>query len=142
MITNPFISQTRNPFAEEIGNATDGESVPGSAARNDPGHTDVATRPAQFQKRFFKFIGCLLMIFVVLVFSVFREVKHSRELFHMNQLLAAAEAEKRQWQELQRLDEAREALLMAQLLRLQSLTRDTRDPLFVNAAYNLPPRRY
>jgi hypothetical protein len=78
------------------------------------------------------------LVFLILVFMVFREVKHSRELYRMNQLVIATEAQRRQWQELARLDEAREAGLMAEVLRLQSLPRESQ---IMQATYTLPERR-
>ena len=62
--------------------------------------------------------SCVLFLFVL--FCVFREIRHSRELFKMNQLVVAAEQQRQHWQELERLDEAREASLLAELQRLQS----------------------
>lgn len=141
MTTNPFISQTRNSFAENIGGQSDGESTSANLSDSGSGHANEEFGSAQHQKRFLKRVGYSSVVFLVLVFSVFREVKHSRELFRMNQLVAVADAQRRHWQEMQRLDEAREACLMAELLRLQALPRDTRDTLIVRAAYNIPARR-
>ena len=62
--------------------------------------------------------SCVLFLF--LLFCVFREIRHSRELFKMNQLVVAADQQRQHWQELERLDLAREASLQAELQRLQS----------------------
>jgi len=138
MTTNPFISPTRNPIVEHIGGQSDGESASASLSNSDSEHTGGKFGFAQHEKCFLKRAGFLSAVFLVLVFSVFREVKHSRELFQMNRLVAVAEAQRRQWQERQRLDEAREACLMAEVLRLQSLPRDTQ---IAKASYNIPERR-
>ena len=125
MTITPFISPTRNPFVEHIGGLPEGEPASASLSNSDGEHTRGKFGSAQHERRFLKRAGFSSVVFLVLVFCVFREVKHSRELFQMNRLVAVAEAQRRQWQELQRLDEAREACLMAELLRLQSLPRDT-----------------
>ena len=67
-----------------------------------------------------KVTACSCVLFLFLLFCVFREVRHSRELFRMNRLVLAADMQRQHWQELERLDEAREATLLAELQRLQS----------------------
>ncbi len=89
-------------------------------------HADEQLRLAHHQWRFLNAIGYMTIVFLVLVFSVFREVAHSRELFHMNQLMLAADAQRRHWQEVARLEEAQDARLMAELFR-QSLRQDAPD---------------
>ena len=138
MTTNPFISQTWNPIAENIGGQSEGEPASASLSNSDSKRSVGEFSFAQHERRFLKRAGFSSVVFLVLVFSVFREVKHSRELFQMNRLVAVAEAQRRQWQERQRLDEAREACLMAEVLRLQSLPRDTQ---IAKASYNIPERR-
>ena len=138
MTTNPFISPTWNPILENIGGQSDGDSASASLSNSDSGRAGGKFGFAQHERRFLKRAGFASVVFLVLVFSVFREVKHSRELFQMNRLVAIAEAQRRQWQERQRLDEAREACLMAEVLRLQSLPRDTQ---IAKASYNIPERR-
>jgi hypothetical protein len=138
MTTNPFISPTRNPIVEDIGGQYEGEPALASLSNSDSERSGGEFGIAQHERRFLKRVGFSSVVFLVLVFSVFREVKHSRELFQINRLVAVAEAQRRQWQELQRLDEAREACLMAEVLRLQSLPRDTQ---IVKASDNIPARR-
>lgn len=88
--------------------------------------------------RFIQLACYAVAIFIVFVFCVVREIEHSRELYRMSRLVSAAEAQKRQWQERHRLDEAREAELLAELLRQQSLPRD---PQRIPASHRLPTRR-
>lgn len=138
MTTNPFISPTRiaieesdrfingareavNPFGEETGRLG-GE--PGWLERNRP---------------FLKRVGYFSVLFLVVIFSVFREVKHSHDLFRMSQMVAAADVERRQWQERERLDEARSAYLAAEVFRLESLL--PRDAKTGKSTGHTPARR-
>lgn len=77
-------------------------------------------------------------MFLVVLFFVFREIQHNRELYRMSRLVAAAEAQTRQWQERQRMEEAQRAGLLA-VLHTQQLP--TRNPRIINASYILPNRR-
>jgi hypothetical protein len=138
MTTNPFISQAQNPFTANLGGQPEDESTSASLANSDGGHLNEEFGSARHQRRFLNYAGFSSAVFLVLVFSVFREVSHSRELFKMNQLVAAADAQRRQWQELERLDEAREACLMAEVLHLQSLPQDTQ---IIKASYTIPKHR-
>jgi hypothetical protein len=139
MSTNPFISQTRNPILENIGGQSECEPASANLSNSDSARTVRKFGSAQHERRFLRRVGFVSLVFLILVFTVFREVKHNRELYRMNQLVVATEAQRRQWQELARLDEAREAGLMAELLRLQSLPRDSQ---IIQASYTLIERRH
>ena len=86
-----------------------------------------------------KVTACSCVLFLFLLFCVFREVRHSRELFRMNQLVLAADMQRQHWQELERLDEAREATLLAELQRLQSQAASNASQ---RAAYHIPARSH
>ncbi len=110
MTTNPFLPPSRILIEEPPAGPPEGAFASG-----------------QRHWRFLNGLGYVTVVFLALVFSVFREVKHSRELFRMNQFIATSDAQRRQWQDLERLHEAREAHLTAELLRLQGLLHDIRD---------------
>jgi hypothetical protein len=72
--------------------------------------------------QFFKFIRTLTLIFLIAAAFVFREIQHYQERYQLGRQLAAAEAQTRQWQERQRLEEARKAALLAELHSQQFAT--------------------
>jgi hypothetical protein len=134
MNLNPFSSSAWNPTEENLDTHPAGASASANVDHWDRGRTDEEIGFARRPWRFLHGIGYLIVVFLALVFSVFREVKHSRELYQMNQLIATADAQRRQWQEAARLDEAQKARLMAEVMRLQSLRREASTG---NAADNL-----
>ena len=59
------------------------------------------TQPAGsdlFRPVMLKVTACSCVLFLFLLFCVFREVRHSRELFRMNQLVLAADMQRQHWQ--------------------------------------------
>ena len=72
-------------------------------------------------RRFAIRVGFVVVALALLALFVCREIQHSRELYRMSRLVAAVDAERRQWQERQRMQLVREAGLMA-TLHAQSLT--------------------
>ena len=95
----PFVT---NRLLEDAATDSDPRSVSESAAR----HTT---------KRFINVVCVGTALLLVIVFSVFREIHHNRELYRMSRMVASSEAQARQWQERLRLEEAREASLRAEL---------------------------
>ncbi len=86
-----------------------------------------------------KVTACSCVLFLFLLFCVFREVRHSRELFRMNQLVLAADMQRQHWQELERLDEAREATLLAEIQRLQAQAANN---ALKKVAYRIPAQQH
>ncbi len=121
----PFFSQSRHAIEENIGGQFNGEPTSANPSNHESDCTDEEPGSALHHQRFIKRASHLSLVFLVLVFSVFREVKHTRELFTISQMVTAADTQRRQWQEVARLDEAREACLMAEVIRLQTLPRET-----------------
>lgn len=64
---------------------------------------------------FLKCAGLAAAVFLIAALFLFREIQHSRELYQMGQLVTKAEAQKRQWQEKQRVEETRAAGYLATL---------------------------
>jgi hypothetical protein len=93
--------------------------------------------PQHHAVQFFKFIRTLSLIFLVAAAFVFREIQHYQERYQLGRQLAAAEAQTRQWQERQRLEEARKAALQAELHSQQFATGNA--PL-ANVSYVLSNR--
>lgn len=118
MNTNPFAAQNHYARRENPPGAGTGEFR--SAPRSDSAAPEQPPAPGQLKYNMFKLTIYLCALFLFVVFCVFREVRHSRELFRINQMVLAADAQRQHWQELERLDEAREATLLAELQRLQS----------------------
>ncbi len=64
-------------------------------------------------RKFTTVVGLVLVVVGILMLFVCREIHHSRQLHRMSRLVAAAEAERKQWQERQRMQLVREAGLLA-----------------------------
>ena len=133
MNTNPFAAQNHYERREILSGAGTGEFR--SALRSDSAAPEQPPGSGQITYNMFKITICLCALFLFVVFCVFREVRHSRELFRMNQMVLAADAQRQHWQELERLDEAREATLLAELQRLQSQAASNAPQ---RAAYRIP----
>ncbi len=136
MTRNPFRRGDRSPIMEPD---HDPVSLPEPEAEdwsdldsNLSGEERATEYPA---RGFVKQAVFASMMFLIVMFFVFREIQHNRELYRMSRLVAAAEAQTRQWQERQRLEEARRAGLIAVLHREPI---PTRTPRVMNAAYILP----
>jgi hypothetical protein len=140
MRNNPFIPQSRNPIVEQ-NQARWRFSEPVSEARayDDSDRLRGGLSPQHRTKRFARCVCLGSALFLIIVFFVFREMQHYRELYRMSLLVATAEAQTRQWQERQRMEEAQKAGLLAELHRQQF---STGDPQVIKAAYVLPNRRY
>lgn len=110
---------TRNPFrtrptpefrySSPAGVLSEATATPG-----EPHSNPVALR-------FLRRVATGTALFLMLVCFIAREITHNRELYRMGRLVAAAEAETRQWRERQRQEEANEARLAAELLHQQTL---------------------
>ena len=137
MNTNPFAAQNQYARREIRSGAGTGEFQP--APRSDSAAPEQPPGPGQIKYNMFKIAIYLCALFLFAVFCVFREVRHSRELFRMNQLVLAADVQRQHWQELERLDEAREATLLAELQRLQSQAASNASQ---RAAYPIPARSH
>ena len=137
MNTNPFAAQNQYARREIRSGAGTGEFQP--APRSDSAAPEQPPGPGQIKYNMFKIAIYLCALFLFAVFCVFREVRHSRELFRMNQLVLAADVQRQHWQELERLDEAREATLLAELQRLQSQAASNASQ---RAAYHIPARSH
>jgi hypothetical protein len=66
-------------------------------------------------ERFLRRLGVCLGLFLMVVFSVLREIQHNREMYRMSQRVAAAEADSRRWREDLRTEAARAASMQAAL---------------------------
>lgn len=139
MKTNPFASVKQNPCAQEGSVAG---APPGSGSDHPPAsdseRVDAAMEAGQPTQRFLKRAGLAAGAFLVVVLFVSREIHHTRELYQMSRLVALAEAEKRQWQEKQRLEEVRTAGLVAALHSQQAAPQNIQ---LVKAAYTFPAGR-
>jgi hypothetical protein len=71
--------------------------------------------PPPVPSRFINHLCLGAAIFGALVFSVVREIQHSHELYRMSQVVAASEAQAREFRDQFRLSRAREATLEAKL---------------------------
>lgn len=138
MKKNPFIAQ---PWTS---NVTNTGAVPTTVPTVEDAlnfgckHTAGCFGATSRGRRFLKLICCSSVIFLVLVWFVFREIKHCREVYRMSRLVSLSEAQRRQSLERQRLGESREARLQAELLRQQSLAREAR---FMKTSLSFPNRR-
>ena len=125
MRTNPFVLPVRNLPDEEIdsrpGNV---ELIPFDLPLDDPRQTSRTFRAERTKNRFLRPACILSAVFLVLVMFVFREIDHARQLYRMSRLVAQAEAQTYQWQEKQRLEEARAAGLIAALYSQQHSERN------------------
>jgi len=75
----------------------------------------AAGGPTSDAERFLPWVCLAIALFAMAVFSVVREIQHSRELYRMSQEVTLAEAQRRQCLEALRMSEAREARLQAEL---------------------------
>lgn len=66
-------------------------------------------------ERFLRRLGVCLGLFLMVVFSVLREIQHNREMYRMSQRVAAAEADSRRWREDLRAEAALAASMQAAL---------------------------
>ena len=140
MTNNPFIPQSRNPIVEQNHARWRGsEPVPEALAYDDSDQLGGELLPQNRTKRFARCVFVGSGLFLIIVFFVFREIQHYRELYRMSRLVATAEARTRQWQERERIEEAQKASLLAELHRQQFSTGDSQ---VIKAAYVLPNRRY
>ena len=137
MKKNPFASHASMPKGDEPHAGQNHERASGAANAGDGEPSDGEFASPQKRNRFLQLAGSASVIFLVLVFLVFREIAHNRELYQMSRMVAAAEAQKQFWKERHRLDEARAAALMAELLRQQSSSRDNQ---VIKANYVRPVR--
>ena len=64
-------------------------------------------------RRFTTVVVLVSLVVGIMMLFVCREIHHSRQLHRMSRLVAAADAERKQWQERQRMQLVREADLMA-----------------------------
>jgi hypothetical protein len=120
----PAINPTQQPTAKATPEPGPAFEIPGQAA--------VPTAPPPVTERFLCLVGVAAVLFLAIVFSVFREIEHNRELYDLSRKLAATEANARHWQEQLRLEEARSAGLEA---ALQARTFDARNPQAIQADY-------
>jgi hypothetical protein len=80
----------------------------------EPAVVEHQNRSAEAE-RFVRRLGLVSGLFLMVVFSVFREIQHNREMYRMSQRVAAAEADSLRRREALRMEEAREASLVAAL---------------------------
>ena len=137
MKKNPFATHAPKTTGDEPRDGQNHDLASGVAKVGEGLPPDGEFASPQKRNRFLQLAGSASVIFLVLVFLVFREIAHNRELYQMSRMVAAAEAQKQLWKERHRLDEARAAALMAELLRQQSLSRDNQ---FIKANYVRPVR--
>ncbi len=64
-------------------------------------------------RRFTTVVVLVSLVVGIMMLFVCREIHHSRQLHRMSRVVAAADAERKQWQERQRMQLVREADLMA-----------------------------
>lgn len=139
MRNNPFIPQSRNPIVEQSHPRWHGSEPVSEAPENDDfDQSGGKLSPQHRARRFVKWMCLASAVFLIVVFFVFREIQHYRELYRMSRLVAAAEAQTRQWQERYRLEEAKDAGLLAELHSQQF---SPHNPQVINANYTLPDRR-
>jgi hypothetical protein len=76
---------------------------------------EINPPPPPVPRRFINQVCIFGATFVIVFYAVFREIQHNQELYHMSQMVAAAEAQARECREQLRLAEVREAQLKAEL---------------------------
>jgi hypothetical protein len=84
-------------------------------------------------------MGVAAAIFLIVVLFVFREIQHNRELYRMSRLVSAAEAQRRQSQELLRLELVREARIVAEF-QTQRYSNSFSPPLLADFALSVQRR--
>src|ERR1039457_4176214 len=136
MTTNPFNLREELPVMERNyfrQYATDGLREATTGENLDPfGPETAAPHPT---REFINGVYVATAMLLVLVFSVFREIHHNGDLYRLSQMVASSEAQTRQWQERLRLEEAREASLLAELQSQPFLARNLQ---FERAGRSLP----
>jgi hypothetical protein len=138
MTRNPFIGAPRNSI---LGQSHVRWRIPEAAAEAQEDHAQdrlpMDPLPQHHAVQFFKFIRTLTLIFLIAAAFVFREIQHYDERYRLGRQLATAETQTRQWQERQRLEEAREAALLAELHSQQFATGNSQR---IKVTYNFPNR--
>jgi hypothetical protein len=139
MTTNPFNPQAQTPVVEPNHNwQYKTEFSDEGMTTNNDNPSGMEINPSHPARRFINGVCVASALFLIMVFSVFREIQHNRELYRMSRMVATSEAQMRQWQERFRLEEAREAGFQAVL---QSQSFSTSNPQIAEVNYPLPNRR-
>ena len=98
MKTNPFAAYAPIPSGHGACREPNHEFAGDAASGGDGGPAAGEFGSVQKRSRFTQLACYAVAIFIVLVFCVFREIEHRRELYRMSRLVSAAEAQQRQWQ--------------------------------------------
>ena len=106
----------KNPFFSPIAHATAPITQAGSCPPMlKPERTSNVCDEDQVERGFLICVGLASAAFLIAMLFVFQEVRHTRELYRMSRFISHVEAEKQEWREKQRIEEARTAELLATL---------------------------